>query len=63
MYLYRLTDKPGSWLVVNAPGQDLAEARRTIELQFGAERVLGVREYNPHRGRDDEMGHVYETNE
>jgi len=42
VYRYRLTDKPGTWLVLIAPGCDLDEARRVLENQFGAERLIEV---------------------
>jgi hypothetical protein len=44
VYQYRLTDRPDAWLVMLAPGCDLDEARRSLVLRFGAERVLEVRE-------------------
>jgi hypothetical protein len=42
VYRYRLTDKPGSWLTMIAPGCGLEEARRIVVLKFGADRVLDV---------------------
>ena len=44
VYQYRLTDRPDTWLTMLAPGCDLDEARRTLALRFGAERVIEVRE-------------------
>ena len=47
VYEYRLTDSP-SWLVFLAPsGVDLNNARRTLEAQFGEDRLVEVR---PKRG-------------
>ena len=47
IYEYRLTDSP-SWLVFLAPpGVDLNNARRTLEAQFGEDRLAEVR---PKRG-------------
>jgi hypothetical protein len=48
VYRYRLADAPPwapgeQWLTLLAPGCDLAEARRALELRHGAERVLEVR--------------------
>jgi hypothetical protein len=48
VFRYRLTDKPRSWLVLIAPGCDLAEARRHLVLRFG-DRVLAVIEHRPGR--------------
>jgi len=45
VYTYRLTDDPEQWLVMIAPGCELAEAKRSIRRQFGAERVLEVRRH------------------
>ncbi len=42
VYRYRLTDKPDTWLILIAPGDDLNEARRVLKNQFGAERVIEV---------------------
>ncbi|MBK5965228.1 hypothetical protein CCR95_14305 [Thiocystis minor] len=44
VYRYCLTDKPTDWLVMIAPGCDLDEARRTLVGQFGAGRLIDVRE-------------------
>jgi hypothetical protein len=44
VYHYRLTDKPDTWLTMIAPGCDLADARRSLVLRFGAERLVDVRE-------------------
>jgi hypothetical protein len=41
IFRYRVADKPSSWLALIAPGCDLTEARRHLELQFG-ERLLEV---------------------
>lgn len=41
VYRYRLTDRPG-WLVLIAPGCDLAEARRTLVATFGAARLVDL---------------------
>lgn len=40
---YRLTDVPGWLVMIGRPGMDLAAARRRIEYQFGADRVVEVR--------------------
>ena len=49
VYHYRLTDSPGSWLIMIAPGCDLDEARQTVNAKFGRDRVIDVREYKvPH---------------
>lgn len=42
VYRYRLTDKPDTWLILIAPGDDLNEARKVLENQFGKERVIEV---------------------
>lgn len=39
-----MPDADPRWLVLLAPGCDLADARRTLDWRFGAERVLDVRE-------------------
>jgi hypothetical protein len=44
VYQYRLTDKPDTWLTMLAPGCDLDEARRSLVLRFGPERLIDVRE-------------------
>ena len=44
VYHYRLTDRPDTWLTMLAPGCDLDEARRTLALRFGPERLVEVRE-------------------
>jgi hypothetical protein len=44
VYHYRLTDKPGAWLTMLAPGCDLDEARHNLVLRFGPERLIEVRE-------------------
>lgn len=48
VYEYRLTDNgpDGPWLILLAPGCDLAEAERSLKNRFGAGRVLTVRERN-----------------
>lgn len=43
VYEYRLTDKPNTWLIMLAPGCNQAEAKRALELKFGADRLLSVR--------------------
>lgn len=47
IFLFRLTDKPDAWLTMLAPGCDLDEARRSLVLRFGAERLIEVRERAP----------------
>lgn len=42
VYRYRLTDKPDTWLILIAPGDDLNEARKVLENQFGKERLIEV---------------------
>ncbi len=42
VYEYKLTDSP-SWLVLLAPGVDLNDAQRTLEAQFGEDRLVEVR--------------------
>ena len=42
VYHYRLTDNPEAWLVMLAPGCDMEEARRVLDLQYPG-RVLAVR--------------------
>ena len=42
VYRYRLTDRPTDWLILIAPGSDLGEARRTLDLRFGSARVMEV---------------------
>ncbi len=44
VYEYRLTDNPDTWLILLAPGCDLAEAERSLKNQLGTHRVLAVRE-------------------
>ena len=46
VYEYRLSDNgpDGPWLILLAPGCDLAEAERSLRNRFGADRVLAVRE-------------------
>lgn len=44
VYHYRLTDNPDTWLVLIAPGCDLDEATKSLQLRFG-ERFVDVREY------------------
>ena len=46
VYVYRLAEGPDTWLVMIAPGCNLAEAIRECNRKFGADRVLGVREYS-----------------
>jgi hypothetical protein len=45
VYRYRLTDRPDTWLTMIAPGCDPDEARRSLALRFGAERLIEVREH------------------
>ena len=45
VYQYRLIDRPEAWLVMIAPGCDLDEARRSLIIQFGSERLLKVQIY------------------
>ncbi len=52
VYEYKLTDSL-SWLVLLAPGVDLNDARRTLEAQFGEDRLVEVR---PKRGTCGEHG-------
>ena len=52
VYEYKLTDSL-SWLVLLAPGVDLNNARRTLEAQFGEDRLVEVR---PKRGTCGEHG-------
>jgi hypothetical protein len=47
IYRYRITDKPNDWLVMIAPGCDLGEARRTLVMRFGAERLMDVQVHRP----------------
>jgi len=51
IYEYKLTDSL-SWLVLLAPGVDLNNARRTLEAQFGEDRLVEVR---PKRGTCGEL--------
>lgn len=46
VYEYCLTDNgpDGPWLILLAPGCDLAEAERSLKYRFGADRVLSIRE-------------------
>jgi hypothetical protein len=44
VYQYRLTDKPDAWLTMLAPGCDLDDARHSLVLRFGPERLTEVRE-------------------
>jgi hypothetical protein len=44
VYQYRLTDRPDTWLTMLAPECDLDEARHDLELRFGPERLIEVRE-------------------
>ena len=46
VYEYRLSDygDKGPWLILLAPGCDLAEAERSLRNRFGVDRVLAVRE-------------------
>lgn len=43
VYEYRLSDNPDTWLILLAPGCDLAEAERALKNRFGADRVVAVR--------------------
>jgi hypothetical protein len=45
VFEYQLTDNPDSWLVLIAPGCDLAEARRNLRARFGS-RLLDARKHN-----------------
>ena len=45
VFHYRLTDNPGAWLVMIAPGCDLGQATRTCHNKFGSDRVIEVRVY------------------
>jgi hypothetical protein len=49
VYRYRLADSPDTWLVMIAPGCNLAEARGALNLQFGPDRVLELVEHTPRR--------------
>ena len=40
VYRYRLSDRPTDWLIMIAPGCNLAEVRRALALRFGSERVI-----------------------
>jgi hypothetical protein len=42
VYRYRLTDNPAQWMIMIAPGCDLAAAKRAMEARFGSERVVEV---------------------
>jgi hypothetical protein len=44
VYRYRVTDKPGTWLTMIAPGCDLEDAARDLRGRFG-ERLLEVVEH------------------
>ena len=44
VYQYRIADKPDTWLVMLAPGCDLDDARHSLTLRFGPERLIDVRE-------------------
>ncbi|MCU0836372.1 MAG: hypothetical protein MUC77_18370 [Chromatiaceae bacterium] len=60
VYQYRISDQPGSWLTLIAPGCDLEEARRIITNRFGAARVLDVVPYRARglraRSSDEQPG-------
>jgi hypothetical protein len=45
VFHYRLTDNPGAWLVLIAPGCDLGQATKICHNTFGSERVMEVRVY------------------
>jgi hypothetical protein len=45
VYQYRLVERPDTWLTLLAPGCDLADARRSLALRFGPERLIEVREH------------------
>ncbi|MCK7581521.1 MAG: hypothetical protein MZV65_41780 [Chromatiales bacterium] len=45
--------QPPRWLVLLAPGCDLAEARQTLAHKFGAERVMEVIEHQAEGARHD----------
>jgi len=49
VYRYRLADSPDTWLVMIAPGCNLAEAWGALNLQFGPHRVLVLVEHTPRR--------------
>jgi hypothetical protein len=44
IYQYRIADKPDTWLTMLAPGCDLDDARHSLMLRFGADRLIDVRE-------------------
>jgi hypothetical protein len=45
VFEYRLTDNPDTWLVLIAPGCDLAEAQRNLRARFGG-RLIDARKHN-----------------
>ncbi len=47
VFRFRLTDRPGTWLTMLAPGCDLEQARRDLVLRFGEARLIEVRESKP----------------
>jgi hypothetical protein len=44
VYHYRLVERADAWLTMLAPGCDLDDARHSLELRFGPERLIEVRE-------------------
>lgn len=44
VYRFRLTDQPKAWLTMLAPECNPTEARHALELRFGPERVIEIRE-------------------
>lgn len=51
VYQYRLGDTPEVWLTMLAPYCDMDEARHSLRLRFGADRLLDVRERCHETGR------------
>ena len=47
VFAYRLADNPTAELFFISPGSTMEEARRRLAYQFGAERVIEVREGRP----------------
>lgn len=52
VYQYRLSDNPGTWLILLCPGCDLEDARHHLTWRFGA-RLLEVIEHRPASGTRD----------
>jgi hypothetical protein len=44
VFHFRLADRPDIWLTMLAPGCDLDDARRTLSLRFGEDRLIEVAE-------------------